>query len=108
MTKDIPYDGLGGQAGLREHIAKCRDLYVPPSQKIDRRERLPRKAVEMLDECLRDGLALDADQRFPTRQAWLTAWDELHFALRKGERLSPLERAFVNGIESVTKLFRRT
>ena len=47
------------------------------------------------------------EDRFPTRDAWLAASDELHFALKKGNRLSRLESLAVAGIETISGVVRR-
>ena len=94
LTLEIPFDGAGGNI-LPQFAASFSGTYVPPSKRISQPDRLPKKALELLDELFRVGLGLHPDGRHATRKDWLSAWDELHFALQKGDRLTSFENRIV-------------
>lgn len=103
LTLEIPYDGLGGQIGLPESTDRVKKSYTPPSQLIDRK-RLPRRVVQLADKYFQTGLSAHPNDRFPTREQWLSAVDELFESTKKQSRLSKLESAAVAGIESLIRL----
>lgn len=107
LTLAVPYDGLGGQAGMPQLIAQVESTYRPPSALIANSKRLPQKAFRLLDECIGTGLQLHPDQRFATSRDWIDAWDSLYFCFKKGGRLNGLEELVVNVIESISSLFTR-
>jgi serine/threonine protein kinase len=107
MTLEIPYDGLGGRAGLPEIAALIPGLDVSAVGQTARRQGLPRDAVHQLGDYFRVGLALSPDQRFLSRSAWLEANDQLHFSIKKCNRFSRLEGLFVSGIEAILDRKRR-
>jgi serine/threonine-protein kinase len=88
LTMEIPLDGAGGKAGLPENIKAHATTLVLPSKKIASRRRLPARAIQLLDETLRVGLALHPDERFSTTRDWLDAVDRLHYLLRPGGEIS--------------------
>jgi serine/threonine protein kinase len=106
LTLEIPFDGAGGQAGGGGAATDLAGSFTPPSQLISPSQaRVPHGAMKLLDDLLRVGLALDCDGRFATRRKWLGAWDELCFALQKGERLSSFEKRFLAWLEGLARLF---
>ncbi len=107
LTLELPFDGLGGQAGLPHVIQHAEESYRPPSELLPNLHRLPRQAVEQLNHCLTTGLALHPDGRFGTRTDWLAAWNALHRALQKGNRLAGWERAVLKGFDAVGQLLGR-
>jgi hypothetical protein len=106
LTLAIPFGGLGGRAGTPRMAEKTAKSYKNPSELIAA-DRLPRRTVKLLDDCLAKGLAVHPDDRFATTQDWLAAWDGLHFAMKKGTRLSRFESLIVGGIDSIGRLLRR-
>ena len=107
LTLSLPYDGLGGQAGTPNLVAKTVDSYRNPSSAIPTRGRLTKEAVRLMDECVGRGLTLHPDERFATSAEWLAAWDRLHFSLKKGGRLSRVEELFLSGIDALVSRFSR-
>jgi serine/threonine protein kinase len=101
LTLEIPYDGAGGRAGLPNLAASFTGTLVPPSHLIAEPKRLPQQPLEQMNELFRVSLAFHPDGRFATRGEWLAAWDGLHFALRKGSRLSGFEQALLSWLESI-------
>ena len=106
LTLEIPYDGLGGQAGLPQYRPSSKETYVAPSEKILDSEKLTRCATDLLDQYFGTALAISPDDRFPTRDVWMSECDDLHFSMKKQERLSVLERSVVAAIESLTSYAR--
>jgi serine/threonine protein kinase len=105
LTLSLPYDGLGGQVGTPNLIDKTKGSYREPSTLIPIRGRLPKKAIQFMDECVGRGLALHPDERFATSSEWLAAWDACHQSFQKGGRLSRAEHFLLAGIESLAGLF---
>jgi hypothetical protein len=66
---------------------------------------LPARALELLDDQFRVGLAVHPDGRFATRREWLAAWDGLHLELQEGERLSSSEKRFLTWLEFLARPF---
>ena len=107
LTLELPFDGLGGQAGLPHIVEHAQGSYRAPAKLLRESNRLPREAVDRLNNCLAAGLALHPDDRFATRAEWLAAWDGLHNSLRTGNRLSRWERAVLHGFDAMARLLRR-
>lgn len=107
LTMELPYDGLGGQAGLPALRKKALKTYTPPSHFASISKKLPRDSVRKLDELFRKSLALDVDDRYPTRTEWLKAWDELNASLQKGNRLSFFEQWVVGCFDYLADLRER-
>lgn len=106
LTLKIPYGGLGGQAGTLNMPAKLANSCEKPSE-LARVNRLPRRNIRLLDQCIGKGLAVHPDDRFATSQDWLGAWDELHFAMKKGTRLNGFESMIVDKIASIYGILKR-
>jgi serine/threonine protein kinase len=75
LTLEIPFDAAGGRAGIPTNIEPFAGTFVPPSQLIAGRDRLPTSLLHQLDHLLRTGLALHPDGRFSTPKEWLNAVD---------------------------------
>ncbi|WP_231615778.1 serine/threonine protein kinase [Novipirellula artificiosorum] len=104
LTMTIPFDQLGGQAGLPELIKQTEKNYLPPSKLLHRAGKLPRQSIKRLDEYFNTSLALHPDNRFPTHQAWLSAIDDLHRSLIPGKQLSAWEEAAISVVHKIAKL----
>ena len=104
LTMQIPYDGLGGKAGLPTIIEHAEHSFRPPSELLKNPGRLPRAALERLDRCLRVGLNLHPDSRFGTRKEWLSAWDELDGSFKPTDRLSRPARFVMRAFDSLVRL----
>ncbi|MBY0587196.1 protein kinase [bacterium] len=77
LTLDIPFDAAGGRAGIPANIEQFANTFVPPSQLVPDRDRLPKSLLHQLDNLLRIGLALHPDARFSTPKEWLNAVDRI-------------------------------
>lgn len=99
LTSEKPFDGLGGRAGLIANVQSNSLELVLPSAHATVRNRITKRAANLLDEVFASSLAFLPDQRYATRSDWLSAWDQLYREVAKGSRLSPLQSKMVNGIE---------
>lgn len=90
LTLSLPYGGLGGKAGWEE-FKRAGDDLIPPSQMLPNRKKLPRSLRDELDEVVLRGLALDSQQRYPDRHAWLDALFRLSARFRVPPELPPTE-----------------
>lgn len=107
LTLQLPFDGLGGQACLPAFRKKAASKYRSPSALLWNSDRLPKATKRQLDEVLRTSLAFDPDDRYSTRNEWLTAWDSLHESFRKGSRLTRLERLVVGCFDFAANIWNR-
>jgi len=99
LTLEIPFDGVGGQAGLPENRNEFSGKCGVPSQRIGDAHLIPPGAVRALDEFVRKGLALNPNERFSDRGAWLNAFDELLFLFRDGTRLGFFGKLFLSVLD---------
>ncbi len=71
LTGTLPYGGMGGKAGLPAN----REIYEPqwelPSRKSPHKNDVPRRIWDRIDAILGRALSLDAEDRYPTDDAWL-------------------------------------
>ena len=101
LTLGIPFDGVGGRAGLPHLRESFAGKYRPPSNVIPDRDRIPRAAVAALDRFFARCLALDPNARFDNRTACLAAVDELAREYRPGSRLGSFGRVFLTLLDRV-------
>jgi serine/threonine protein kinase len=101
LTLEIPFDGVGGRAGLPNLRDAFARKYRPPSARLPDRDRIPRAAVAGLDRFFAACLSLDPAGRFENRAACLAAVDELAHEFRPGSRLGSLGRGFLSWLDRV-------
>lgn len=77
LTLQLPYSGLGGQAGLPINREDVEGTYQPPSQLVNDADRIPKSILTELDRVLFTALQLDADRRYATPKAFCVAMDSL-------------------------------
>lgn len=88
LSLEIPFEGLGGQAGLSPVACRTGGIYRPVSELLrGPSKNLPAAARKSLDDALQKSLALTPDDRFLTTRAWRNAWDRVYDQLRPGGRL---------------------
>jgi len=75
LTSKIPYDGLGGKAGLLPATVQSGLELVPASELSPECDRIPKRTWQQIDHLLASSLALNASSRFDTTSAWLDAWN---------------------------------
>ena len=91
LTGKVPYDGLGGRAGLVGQSIKRIEL-TSPAGLLKHSRTLPSRLGQRLDEVLCRALALDPEQRYPTTSAWIAAMDEVSADLGKPPVMSVANR----------------
>ena len=101
LTLEVPFDGIGGRAGLPKLRDAFAGKYRPPSARIPDRDRIPRSAVAALDRFFARCLTLDPNGRFENRTACLTAVDAHVQEFRPGSRLGSFGRAFLTLLDRV-------
>lgn len=82
LTQRLPYQGLGGQAGLPPWSKSAAEVLIPPSTLTPVGDKLPRALKQRLDDVVLRGLALRPEERFPDRHAWLNALFDLYAGFR--------------------------
>ena len=94
LTQHLPYDGLGGRAGLPEFASARDSLYVPPSELSPERDTFTPKIWQAVDELFLTSLQLNPDQRPAGRNEWLALWDSAGaaFKVRTPEKTSIWQR----------------
>jgi serine/threonine protein kinase len=100
LTLQLPYGGLGGKAGRPEFSSRAADSLVPPSEASQTCAALPRSLREFLDRIVMRGLALNPDDRYPDRHAWLDEIYQVSARLRLPAKPS-------TGQEFIARLIRR-
>ena len=75
LTLQIPYDGLGGRAGLPQYANQRDSLYLPPSELSREKEKLVRTIWQAIDQLLTHSLQLNPNNRPSAGPEWLAEWD---------------------------------
>ncbi|MCI0352145.1 MAG: hypothetical protein L0Z53_22220, partial [Acidobacteriales bacterium] len=99
ITGELPYDKLGGNAGLDRFCAGAEPKLAPPSSKSWNETSFPREHWKHFDEILRCGLQLDADKRFPTTATWIEQLNQADAQMKLAKPMSVLARAALSMIE---------
>lgn len=108
FTGDLPYEGLGGKAGLPQFIEEFRSKLGRPSEKTQDPSRMSREVWRAIDSVLMKGVALDAEERYPGRDEWLGAIDEIYALLRLRPKLGFLDRLVLRPIVWIGSWFSST
>lgn len=107
LTGELPYEGMGGRAGWAENIQAFADTFQLPSGRCRGDGTLPRSAWKRIDQIVRNGVALNADERFTTSNAWRDAVDEVTRGLSHSLAQPPWHRQVVDTIERVVSFLGR-
>lgn len=99
LTLQVPYDGLGGRAGLTQLCSEADSLYVPPSTISREASRLDQTFWQAIDDLLGRALQLEPDHRFASGQEWLTAWDSLNDLIRRPQERGPFDRLLLRVVD---------
>jgi len=83
LTRELPYDGVGGKAGLPTYRTTLEGKLIPPSELAKNAGHVPRGLWKQIDSAVCQGLALDPDRRFPSRRPWLDALDQVQDEFRR-------------------------
>ena len=99
LTLDLPYQGLGGKAGMNDfHETSLRNAFEPPSRKSPDRFRLPRSVWKRIDRVVERGMAIRPDARYPNAKAWLRDIDAIQALLWNDTRLSVIHMSALGAI----------
>jgi len=82
LTQRLPYQGLGGQAGLAPWANSAAKALIPPSELTSVKDKLTNGMRQRLDKVVLRGLALRPEERFSDRHAWLDALFDLYACFR--------------------------
>lgn len=99
LTLAIPYDGLGGMAGLTDYRPQFAEKLIEPSKCARDAEQVPRAVWQRIDDAICRGLALDANRRYASPREWLDALDGIQRELRAPVTLSPPNRRILGWLE---------
>ena len=103
LTMQLPYGGLGGKAGRPEFIGRASDALIPPSTACHACVQLPRLLGELLDRVVGRGLALNPQDRYPDRNAWLNDLFEATARFRLPLQLSAPENLLTRVVRRFLK-----
>lgn len=92
LSGQLPYDRMGGRAGLAEHRTDFAATYQPPSLLANKRGDLPPTAWESIDRLCQAGLHLDPRGRFTGTRVWRDAADAAWESVRLPSHRSMFER----------------
>ena len=107
FTGKLPYEGMGGRAGWPEYSAAFADRWQPPSQRCAGNGTLPKPAWRLIDHVVRQSLALDPNERFPTSNAWRDAVDEVSRVLSHALVQPAWHRKIATTLERVVSYWGR-
>ena len=94
LTLQIPYDGLGGRAGLPQYANQRDSLYLPPSELSREKAKLVRTIWQAIDQILTHSMQLNPNNRPSAGPEWLAEWDSTLEIIRKPPQQSSLARLF--------------
>ena len=104
LARKLPYDGIGGQAGLEGHEAYV-ETYVPPSKACPDRKLLTQAVWDQLDAVVQRGLSIAPEDRYRNRRDWLRALDDIRYAVEKADRLDEEDAFLIRAIRWLHRLF---
>ena len=106
LTGEIPYSGLGGQAGRPGYESEFCEGNPPVSAQSQAVRQLPSEFQRALDGLLARGLALAPEHRFQTTSAWLDAIEHLFLRLKLHQSGHPTPRsAWTRFLDAITDRF---
>jgi len=83
LTLQLPFEGLGGRAGVNPQSKVAIPKLVPPSELAADREKIPRAIWKGIDRVVSRGLRFDPDARYSTPQAWLDDLEEVALDIKR-------------------------
>lgn len=92
LTGVVPFDGLGGQAGLKRFQKDFDNKSSLPSCHSPAMRRLPQALRRELDQVVATGLRFDPDERYPTPSAWLDSIEAVFLKLKLRQQESDPSR----------------
>jgi len=106
LTGKLPFEGMGGRAGMPENRDAFAEAYVPPSQLAESSSSVPSQTWQAIDDLASRGLQLDRNKRFASSHQWRDAANHAWETVRLPMHRTPLERigsAVADWIERFTK-----
>lgn len=82
LTGEVPYSGLGGQAGRPGYVDEFRDSLIPVNELSESVRELPQSLLRPLEKFLATGLQLESAKRYGSSSAWLDAIEDIHLNLK--------------------------
>lgn len=92
LTGQLPYDKMGGRAGLPEYLQDFETAYQSPVALASGSDQVPSGAWEAINHLCHRGLRLDPRERFAGTRSWRNAADAAWDAVRLSNRRSTFER----------------
>lgn len=87
LTLQLPYDGLGGRAGLPQNAAGGDSMYMPASELSAERHQLADSTWQSIDTLLRHSLQLNRDLRPRNKSEFLNGWDSAVAACKQATEI---------------------
>lgn len=107
ISGKLPYEGMGGRAGWAEFRDSFASTFIPPSSVCRGDGDLPKTAWTAIDKIVAQGLALSAEARFPTTNAWRDAVDEVTRMLDQTRNQPSWRKRFVDIADGWLDYFTR-
>ena len=82
LTGVVPFNGLGGQASLKQFRRHFEMESPAPSKHSPAMRRLPQNLIRELDRLVVTGLQFAPDSRYPTSSAWLDSIEAVFLRLK--------------------------
>ena len=103
ITLELPYNGLGGNAGSFSETSESESLYIPPSKLSRESGKLQRSTWKAIDAFFEQALQLNPDRRFDTSSEWLSGWDRIADLARQPPRLSFINQWVVRCLDWLSR-----
>jgi serine/threonine protein kinase len=107
LTNIMPYDPIGGGAGVAVAGRVPDNSLKPPSRVAPASSKTPRRLWKQIDRIALLGLDFYPDRRFQTTTDWRKALDRLHCMMQAENELNGATKWLVAAIEAGVRLFRR-
>lgn len=92
LTGQLPYQGMGGRAGMPDAHDKFRSAYASPSRAAADPHALPKRAWKAIDALACRPLSLSPEDRFTNLQDWLDTSRQAQLELDEPLRPTPYSR----------------
>ena len=99
LTLELPYDGLGGNAGQFADNDESESLYIPPSKLSPEADKIPKSAWSSIDHLFEKALQLDPDDRFADSRQWLDAWNDVTSQSLESPKLNAINRWIIRCLD---------
>jgi serine/threonine protein kinase len=107
LTNIMPYDPIGGGAGVAVAGRVPDNSLTPPSRLAPRSSKTPRRLWRKIDKIALRGLDFFPDGRFQTTTDWRKTLDRLHCMMQMENELTGPSRWMVTAIEAGLRFFGR-